>query len=255
MTVAPQPRERNGEFGFKTFAADEILLAGTTAPGGLVNPEDTLNVPHEDRIGLHYQGLREIDGENVEVWTSGNGSYEVETWKDGHTQFTFDGDLHRVGGPAVIGADGREDWFRRGTFIQAARPFPPTSVTDSGEGDKATTRFTGVKHIADRRMRFVADEIRRDLDTLSDIGFLPAGSTVNVTSTSGAKGKSVNVAIGGLAMGYAVDPETLEFTPEGRKLRDHVDAVVQQYNRWEEGPSASHSRRGFWNEVHLLEDD
>lgn len=249
---APQPRTGNGEFTFKTYGdADDVTL-GTIS--GRLDPEDVLNVPEEHRIGLHFQGVRDIDGETVDVWSSGNGSYEVETWRDGHTQFSLDGDAHRVGGPAIIGADGREDWFRHGTRVAAAHPSQPTVVTLDPSSRNPTRKFTGQRFEDGRGTAPVARDVRRDLETLTEVGFLPAGSTVNVTSSSGAKGKSVNVAIGGLTKGYAIDPETLEFTPEGRKLRDHVDAVIQQYNRWEEGPSASHSRRGFWNQVHLRED-
>lgn len=42
------------------------------------------------------------------------GYNEISVYPDGRQSYTLDGDLHRINGPAFIGADGREVWHLHG---------------------------------------------------------------------------------------------------------------------------------------------
>ena len=246
--TAPQPRRGNGEFTFKTWSdADSVTLAEP------VDPEERLGIPQDERIGLHYAGTRDIDGDNVQVWSSGNGSYEVLSWEDGHTLFTLDGDAHRVGGPAIIGADGQGDWYRHGTRIAAARPFPPRKVVESTGPHGDTVRFTGDRYDAAMKPAAIARDVRRDLDSLTDVGIIPEGATVTVSGTTRGGDRGVTVTVSDLVPGTALTEESLGYTDTGRQLRDHINDVVQQYNTWQEGPQTNHRTRGFWEEINLIE--
>lgn len=239
------PRLTDGTFTFKQHSEAAAGLLDQPAPR---DPEDILGVPVDQRIGLHHQGRRDVDGDVVEVWSSGSGHYEVHV-ADGFIAFYRDSDLHRYGGPAVIRADGKEDWYENGHLIIAARPFDLVEERLPGGG----TRYSGVRSIASKTPVAVARDVRDDLRDLQRIRFLPDGATVNVTSI--AKGaKSVNVRIGGLPKGSVIDPDTLDRTPEGHRLHDHIIKVVNQYNQFETGRGSSKQRRFFYEEVHLVEE-
>ena len=240
-----QPRLGNGTFSFKrnTEAIDGLLTTQSAR-----DPEDILDVPPEQRIGLHYQGTRDDDGDPVDVWTSGSGHYEVRVG-DENIGFYVDGDLHRHGGPAHITADGQEDWYWRGIPVLAARPFDLVETPLPAGG----TRHEGVRSIPNRPMPAIARDVRSDLADLDRIGFLPGGATVSVTSTQKGS-RSVNVRIGGLPKGSVMDRDTLDHTDDGRRLHDHIVKVVNQYNQFETGRGSSKQRRLFFEEVHLVEE-
>ncbi|WIB65704.1 hypothetical protein [Curtobacterium sp. MCBD17_040] len=222
---------------------------GTRIPAGTRDPEDILGVPDGERIGLHYAGVRHEGGEQVQVWSSGNGSYEVHVGEEGSIAFYLDGDLHRHGGPAVVLPDGTADWYRHGTLIEAARPTPPVKeLLHAGPVD--THRISGDRYVDGRRTAAIAQEVRADLRDLDSVGFFSDGATVLVSSAQ-ASTKSVNVRVRGLPKGeYIVDGN---FTEKGRQLHDHLTDVLNQYNQYEVGPQASTNRRAFWEEVHLVE--
>jgi hypothetical protein len=248
MTANPtlgQPRLGNGTFSFKrnTEAADGLITTDTPQ-----DPEDLLSIPADERIGLHHQGRHNVEGDDVDVWSSGSGHHEVHV-ADGFIAFYRDSDLHRHGGPAVISASGKDDWYDHGMLVLAARPYDLVEERLSAGG----TRHAGVRSVDGRAPSAVARDVRDDLRDLQRIGFLPANATVNVTSTQ--KGaKSVDVRIGGLAKGSILDADTLEYTDEGRRLHDHLTKVVNQYNQFETGRGASKQRRFFYEQVHLVEE-
>jgi hypothetical protein len=241
-----QPRLGNGTFTYK---------ANTEAGTGLLNqalprdPEDTLGVPADQRIGLHFQGLRDGDDGPVQVWSSGNGHYEVHVTEDGETSFLKDGDLHRHGGPAVITADGDEYWFNHGRHIPVVPDLPHDDASGVGTADE-THRYVGTHHVHGDEVARTARKLRQDMKTLADVGYLPDGATVNVEGHGGRQ-KSVTVRIGGLPKGWASDG--LDYTPEGQALRENLLRHIDKYNYWETGAHASETRYGFTSDVVLFE--
>ncbi|MGW8431128.1 hypothetical protein ACWGJ9_08390 [Curtobacterium citreum] len=239
------PRLTDGTFTFKQHSEAAAGLLDQPTPR---DPEDVLGVPADQRIGLHHQGSRDVDGDLVEVWSSGSGHYEVHV-ADEFIAFYRDSDLHRHGGPAVVTADGKEDWYENGHLVIAARPFDLVEERLPAGG----TRYAGVRSIADRKPLEVARDVRDDLRDLQRIGFLPEGATIQVSTTT-KSAKAVNVRIGGLAKGSVIEPDTLDRTPDGHRLHDHLIKVMNQYNQYETGRGSSKQRRFFYEEVHLVEE-
>ncbi|WIE82823.1 hypothetical protein [Curtobacterium sp. MCPF17_021] len=170
------PRLSDGTFTFKQHTEAATGLLDQPAPR---DPEDILGLPAGQRIGLHHQGSRDIDGDVVEVWSSGSGHYEVHV-ADESFAFYRDSDLHRHGGPAVVYADGRKDWYENGMGVIAARPFNLAESPLPGGG----TRYAGMRSVEGKAPNAVARDVRDDLRDLQRIGFLPDGATVNVSSTT-----------------------------------------------------------------------
>lgn len=176
-------------------------------PGDTRDPEDTLGVPADQRIGLTFQGVRDGNDVPVQVWSSGSGHYEVHVTDDGETSFFKDGDLHRHGGPAVVTADGDKHWFDRGRHVPVVPESPHDDATRVGTSDE-THRYIGTHHVHGDDVARTARRLRKDMKALSDVGHLPDGATVNVEGHRDGTGPSPSASAGCRRDGRLTDSTT-----------------------------------------------
>lgn len=226
-----------------------------TLPGEAFD-EETLIDP-DPSIGYAFQGATETDGGFDVHWSNCN--YAATQHADGSVVFTYDGDVHREGAPAIIEADGTERWFIHDTEVADPRPRPYKEETVPGTRPPIT-RCTGAKWNPDVPVKDVAKALRADIEHARRTGLIPTNAKIQVTSKTIRGLGSIHVTISDLWAGTALSrPEDdnpiyrTKFTDEGTHIYGTAQDLVRQYDQWEQGSSKASSRRHIYSQIFLVE--
>jgi hypothetical protein len=204
-----------------------------------------------DESGFQFQESVEISntGRMRSYWRAGdNRSASVDS--SGEMRFYYDGQLDRVGAPAVIFPDGTEAWFRYGKEIENPYPVAPNEMPVGGN-HRGYNQFHGANYQDGRNAKDVAKDLREDFKKAKYAGVLPSGAEIKVTVTRAANSVSMNVAVSGIRASDYLNPDRDEpgqpwRTADGQKLYDYIEQVGNSYNRWQTGSEASISETAFY---------
>lgn len=157
-----------------------------------------------DPNDFHLDGVN-VDG--VQSWRSGNGGRTVLVRPDGGQIFTRDGDIHRSGGPAVIAADGSEQWFSAGTELPNPWPAPPVASFDPLVNANV---MEGSRYSADRTAAEISSAVRQDIALAVRAGILndlSTSHTVRVVTGRRNSEPSVHIDVSPVPGGHRVQED------------------------------------------------
>lgn len=206
-------------------------------------------------LGLHFQGVTN----GVLRWTSGSGHYETTRDANGTTTHRMGGDIHRSGAPAVIHADGTEEWWIHGRQVPDPRPQPDHQEVVSPGTPHETVLHTGAKFDPSSDVRDIAVQVRADLDHARNTGLLPKHATISVKIGRAAQADSITVVVGNLEKGTVWSPTRFSddswYSASGQAQQDLARDITDQYNYRETGALASNTRTKFYTNVTIAEAD
>lgn len=177
----------------------------------------------------------------VSVTPASNGMSAVQDWevdaegKDTVTvvgpeiEYRREGELHRDGGPAVVG-HGEEVWCQYGRVV--ASPIPPEPTITTHPGDYTTV--TGHRYEEGATIKTVAGKLRYDVKHAARLGVVPRGADAKVSYDS--RTKTVRIEVKGLLAEDLYAEDRLEpgrpfYTPEAGAMFENLNKIGRAYAR------------------------